>query len=608
MKFTRFLLLILLALPCFGADAGTTPSAFSLLSPLNRSASESTTTVFSWDYSSSDATYTLEVATAPGFGATNVVTHAGLSAPSYTLLAPLSPGVVYFWRVTASNSGGTLQAANGPFEFSAPIVVGSGTPGSLAVTPDGSRVLVARGNSNSGYLADISLAGHAVTQAIAVGNGPAGVSIRSDGQEAVVANAIGHSISVVNLINDTVKATIAVPCVATTLYDLAYTPDGTRIVFPDLSSSCTTEGLRMIVLATQAQSFVNIVGAGQGVAVMPNGDSVLNTRGILGTTIRRMNLASSAVATISNTSSSFGVAVTPDSRQALVAAGEGDTIKRIDLATNSVVGVTNFGSNQNYHSVAITPDGSQAVVVGDFATALISLTNDTVVTQYPVGGGNVVISPDGKFAYISAADDGGNVLLKVIRITGADTTALKLLASWNLVGNGVNAAVDVATTFGNAANVATVWKWVPSTAKWAFYTPSLVGQVLTDYANSKGYDVLTTIAGGEGYWVNANQGLSVNVPNGSTVNVSAVGPTLVRGWNLVSVGESATPKQFCDAQSAGVTTLWAWDATRSSWYFYAPALDTSGGLTSYVNSKGYLDFTANSKTLGPGVGFWVNKP
>jgi hypothetical protein len=104
------------------------------------------------------------------------------------------------------------------------------------------------------------------------------------------------------------------------------------------------------------------------------------------------------------------------------------------------------------------------------------------------------------------------------------------------------------------------------------------------------------------------QPASVSVTQGQSITVASAGATLLKGWNLVAVGETATPKQFCDVQSAGVTTLWAWDAAGSAWYFYAPALDTSGGLTSYVNGKGYLDFTANSQMLGAGVGFWVNKP
>lgn len=54
-----------------------------------------------------------------------------------------------------------------------------------------------------------------------------------------------------------------------------------------------------------------------------------------------------------------------------------------------------------------------------------------------------------------------------------------------------------------------------------------------------------------------------------------------------------------------LTTLWAWDAALLNWYFYAPSLESSGGLSAYVISKSYLDFA--DKTLDPTTGFWVNK-
>jgi len=44
--------------------------------------------------------------------------------------------------------------------------------------------------------------------------------------------------------------------------------------------------------------------------------------------------------------------------------------------------------------------------------------------------------------------------------------------------------------------------------------------------------------------------------------------------------------------------------------FLRPSLDGQGGtaLLDYTASKGYLDFAANNKLLGAGMGFWVNKP
>lgn len=189
------------------------------------------------------------------------------------------------------------------------------------------------------------------------------------------------------------------------------------------------------------------------------------------------------------------------------------------------------------------------------------------------------------------------------------TVSYALSLGWNLVGNGVDTAIDVASVFSDTSRFVTVWKWVAAQNAWAFYAPSLAAQgTLATYLAANGYQPLTSIAGGEGYWVNAKAAGSVSLAGGNALGVTTLGSALVKGWNLVSLGVTATPKQFSDAQAGGVTTLWAWNAAGSAWYFYAPSLDTSGGLAAYVASKGYLDFGASGKTLGSGTGFWVNKP
>lgn len=98
--------------------------------------------------------------------------------------------------------------------------------------------------------------------------------------------------------------------------------------------------------------------------------------------------------------------------------------------------------------------------------------------------------------------------------TSGQAATLNLVPSWNLLGNSDSVAVNVATAFGSAANVATVWKWIPSTAKWAFYTPTLLDGGAA-YAATKGYDFLTTINPGEGYWVNAKGAFSASTPAGT---------------------------------------------------------------------------------------------
>jgi hypothetical protein len=79
---------------------------------------------------------------------------------------------------------------------------------------------------------------------------------------------------------------------------------------------------------------------------------------------------------------------------------------------------------------------------------------------------------------------------------------------------------------------------------------------------------------------------------------------------LVATGNEVTPSAFdlslSETPSAtgvipqNMITLWARDSALSQWYFYAPGLEVNNGLTLYLASKDYRDFTAASKKLGSG--------
>jgi hypothetical protein len=105
---------------------------------------------------------------------------------------------------------------------------------------------------------------------------------------------------------------------------------------------------------------------------------------------------------------------------------------------------------------------------------------------------------------------------------------------------------------------------------------------------------------------------------GTSINLRQ--SSLSSGWNLVSTASPISAKEFnltlsTTPPTAGqvpinMTSLWAWDANQANWYFYAPVLDAQGGsvLSEYISSKTYKDFTSNGKTVGNGVGIWVNRP
>lgn len=186
---------------------------------------------------------------------------------------------------------------------------------------------------------------------------------------------------------------------------------------------------------------------------------------------------------------------------------------------------------------------------------------------------------------------------------------------WNLVGNGTGSTASVSSVLGDSNKVISVWKWLSSKSQWAFYTPSLSAQDLATYSAGKGYEVLSTIGVGEGVWVNAKTSFVTTLASGTPVFSSAF-QNLSSGWSLIATGDNLTPIAFNSALSispptAGtfpnnVTTLWAWDPSKISWYFFAPSLQQSGGLAAYNASKGYLDF--GGKTLSVSTGFWVNMP
>ena len=241
------------------------------------------------------------------------------------------------------------------------------------------------------------------------------------------------------------------------------------------------------------------------------------------------------------------------------------------------------------------------VTLNSITPAICTIAGNTV-TALAAGTCSVSANQAGNASYSAAPQVTQN-----IGVGQTTETILHLDVGWNLIGNGSSGLLDVAGAFGDSAKTNTVWKWIANFAKWAFYSPVLVGQALNDYATGKGYDVLTTINGGEGFWVNAKTAFTVSLPAGTTIT-SASFLSMPSGWNLIAVGDNKTPSQFnaLAAPITPVTTLWAWDALQTNWYFYAPSLDRIGTLSTYITSKSYLNF--ETMTLNPTTGFWVNKP
>lgn len=206
-----------------------------------------------------------------------------------------------------------------------------------------------------------------------------------------------------------------------------------------------------------------------------------------------------------------------------------------------------------------------------------------------------------------------------------------LLNGFNLLGNTFGTPLNVVQLFGSADNpvpglsafIASVWKWDAANQRWAFHSPQLGTIANAAFAASRGYAVLSNIAPGEGYWVSALGPLSLPLQSGTPFNWTSTDfGALASGFHLIAHAGLIAPRQFNAGISsappapgavptANFTSLWAWDAQRATWFFYAPQLEASGGLAavkSYADSHYLLHFEDQGRTLGPGTGFWVQRP
>jgi len=342
-----------------------------------------------------------------GPATTKVSGTTGKNALSWT--APLVPGQIYYWRVDAVALGGfSTTASNAPFTMSVPVAVGV-SPHGVAVTPNGKSVVVGN-DAKPGSVTVLDLATMQAT-AIGVSGQPGVVAVTPDSKTVLAAQT--NTVAVVDLTTMAATGVIASPCVATTLYGLAIKADGSAAVIPDFTGGCINDVLDVVPLPGTAISKALPLGTSAtafGVAVTPDGASALVTRGVTTTSMKRVDLGSGTVTTITGTSSSFGVAVTPDGKTAWVTSGGSDTVKPIDLATNTVGTGLPFESNSEVCNLAIAPDGKHAVVVGSFNIAILTLgATPAVGSMYSVAGRCAAIAADGSRAFVTGAGATGKL-------------------------------------------------------------------------------------------------------------------------------------------------------------------------------------------------------
>ncbi len=172
---------------------------------------------------------------------------------------------------------------------------------------------------------------------------------------------------------------------------------------------------------------------------------------------------------------------------------------------------------------------------------------------------------------------------------------LSVNAGWSLLSSTIG--LQVTDVFGDMQKFISVWKWTDDgtgTKTWAVYLPG--GDGGAQYAQSKGYITMTSIASGEGFWVNSASDQQVVVNGTPSYGELSFFP----GWNLVGI-KGVQPLAAADL--GAVTSVWKWTTVNGAitWAVYLPGEVSPGA---YAAAKGFGQLT----TIQPSEGFWVNLP
>ncbi|QYN41156.1 hypothetical protein K1T35_48330 (plasmid) [Pseudonocardia sp. DSM 110487] len=344
-------------------------------------------------------------------------------------------GSVRVWDMVSGNRVWDLPSG---VQIGEPIIGHTGSVVSVAVTPDGTRI-VSGGNDGTARVWDLDPDSRAPVGEPLTGHtgGVRSVAVTPDGTQIVTGGADGwvriHEASggsaTAELVvvsdhaegRDLIAVTSETPNGGTqkvtqgvpgSVLSVSVTPDGTRIVTGGDDGT-----VRVWDLATGApvgETPMGHRGGVRSVAVTPDGTRIITGGG--DGWVRVWDLATGdevGVTLGAHSSGATAVAVTPDGTRIITGGGNGGgagMVRVWDIASRSPIGLPLTGHTRGVTAVAVTPDGTRIVTGGgdgdvrvwDLATrAPVGLP----LTGHTRGVTAVALSPDGT-RIVTGGDDG----------------------------------------------------------------------------------------------------------------------------------------------------------------------------------------------------------
>jgi|GEM_PF-2107684 hypothetical protein len=339
----------------------------------------------------------------------------------------------------------------------------------IAITPDNSKIIVTN-NTSPGTIKIISTSDYSITSISYSADGyPNGVIVTQDGSNAIV-NTM-HQTLFIDLSTNKIVGNFVAPCASTTLYGLA--ANSSNVIYPDLSSGCTQQGLRIINIAAQnTSSFIPVKTAGELYGITLAGSNAIVSA--FNAPPVNVNLLTQSIQTIKGLSSSYGLAALHNGTEALVL--DGDSLYRVSLSSNSVTKTLSaLGATANFQNIAITADDKYAFAVGDFEKLIISLDNDSLLQTFSAGGTNVATTSDGSRFFVT---DSYNGTVRVYKKTG--TTAI------TNVHNNLPSAYELYQNYPNPFNPTTKITYVlPFSSNVKIDVYNLIGEKVKQLVNEQ---------------------------------------------------------------------------------------------------------------------------
>lgn len=228
---------------------------------------------------------------------------------------------------------------------------------------------------------------------------PDSIAIAPDIGRVYATNEVGRSVSVIDVISNTVVTTIAIGGDPTAV---VASRDGTRVYVLHGTSPAAVAAIDTATNTVVGLASLPTAQA-RGMAITPDGARLYVSTSAANRVIVVGTAPMSVMATIPVGNFPLGVEISPDGSRAYVATYFSNAVSVIDTTANAVIATVPVGNNPR--SARISPDGTRAYVAnsGSSTVSVIDTGTNMTVATVPIAyiPRTLDFSPDGARAYVA---------------------------------------------------------------------------------------------------------------------------------------------------------------------------------------------------------------